>query len=114
MDLHSTPLGQYFAELSFTIVTAATLLGYVSVSFTQEDWMKTICEQQFSSLATDFQLALCLDFEPLYQKICLNLNHSVITLARCLRFYDGEINAEISLPLIPELYVLEFIIKLKY
>ena len=76
--MYSAPLSQYFVEPPFAAITAPSLFGDVSTSFAHlervtffahsslqalTDWMGSVCEQQFSSLATDSQLNLGLDFD---------------------------------------------------
>ena len=80
MHKYSPPLSQYLVEPPFAAITAASLLGYVSTSFShpememfvhsswnkdeaQSDWLETVCEQLFSSLAIDSQLDLDLGFD---------------------------------------------------
>ena len=74
------PPRQYFVEPPFTAITAASLFGDVFTSFAHLDgdifahflckiaqalsnWMESVSELQFSSLATVSQLDLSLDFD---------------------------------------------------
>ena len=78
VHLYSAPRSQYFVEPPFFAITAASLFGKVSTSFSHLEsdifahskiaqalsvWMESVCEQQFPSLATDSQLDLGLDFD---------------------------------------------------
>ena len=63
------------------------------------DWMESVYEQQFSSLATDAQLDLGLDFDHSNTWIFFDLNHSIVALALSLGSWKMDLLMNIHLPI---------------
>ncbi len=102
MHKYFSPYGQYFVEPPFAAITAASLLGYVFISFAHtetEIFAHSSLQNSSSSVRLDghclwtaifkschrfsigFRFGLWLGYS---NTLCFDLNHSIVALAVCL------------------------------